>query len=49
MARFNKVTPELLEELRRVLGEKGLTVDEENYRPIRLMRKVIHIGSTCQK
>lgn len=29
MARFNKVTPELLEELRRVLGEKGLTVDEE--------------------
>lgn len=29
MARFNKVTPELLEELRRVLDEKGLTVDEE--------------------
>ena len=29
MARFNKVTPELIEKLRDVLGAKGLTVDPE--------------------
>ena len=29
MARFNKVTPELIEKLRDVLGDKGLTVDPE--------------------
>ena len=29
MARFNKVSAELLDELKQVLGEKGVTVDPE--------------------
>ena len=29
MARFNKVSAELLDELKQVLGDKGVTVDPE--------------------
>lgn len=49
MARFNKVSAELLDELKQVLGEKGVTVDPENCRRIRPMKKAIPIGSVLPK
>ena len=48
MARFNKVSAELLDELKQVLGEKGVTVDPEKLQTYQ-MKKAIPIGSVLPK
>ena len=48
MSKFNKVTPEFVEKLRSILGEKGVTTDPEKLLTFQTeLLLVPHPGSGC--